>query len=217
MQKRILCVVPNVVTYAPALRKNDTEDESYPLCINDKELEEYIDTLTWENNSYYEKLVSVLQAISTIRKGKKRRETTNPESRGAKLRNLEDSIANLDNQQSRAVIETVDGVQRIRGLAGSGKTIVLALKAAYLHAQHPDWKIAVTFNPMSHLTLGQYENCRIPVSSAISPYQFISFVMKNFYRTAQTVSSCELTSFPDKFPLTILPEEKTLVHVCTPV
>ena len=36
-------------------------------------------------------------------------------------------------------------MQRIRGLAGSGKTIVLALKAAYLHAQHPDWRIAVTF------------------------------------------------------------------------
>ena len=36
--------------------------------------------------------------------------------------------------QGRAVIETVEGVQRIRGLAGSGKTIVLALKAAYLHA-----------------------------------------------------------------------------------
>jgi superfamily I DNA and RNA helicase len=40
-------------------------------------------------------------------------------------------------------------VQRIRGLAGSGKTIILALKAAYLHTQHPDWKIAVTFNTRS--------------------------------------------------------------------
>jgi len=40
-------------------------------------------------------------------------------------------------------------VQRIRGLAGSGKTIVLALKAAYLHAQHPEWKIAITFNTRS--------------------------------------------------------------------
>jgi len=51
--------------------------------------------------------------------------------------------------QSKAVVETVEGVQRIRGLAGSGKTIVLALKAAYLHAQHPDWRIAVTFNTRS--------------------------------------------------------------------
>ena len=40
-------------------------------------------------------------------------------------------------------------MQRIRGLAGSGKTIVLALKAAYLHAQHPEWRIAVTFNTRS--------------------------------------------------------------------
>jgi superfamily I DNA and RNA helicase len=55
----------------------------------------------------------------------------------------------LDQQQSQAVIETVEGVQRVRGLAGSGKTIVLALKVAYLHAQNPDWKIAVTFNTRS--------------------------------------------------------------------
>ena len=34
----------------------------------------------------------------------------------------------------------------IRGLAGSGKTIVLALKASYLHALHPDWTIAITFH-----------------------------------------------------------------------
>ena len=130
------------------MRKVDC-DEDYPLCANDNNLLAQIEKLNWNNSGYYEALVSVLQAISTIRKGKKRRETTKPESRGAKLKALEDSIANLDNQQSRAVIETVEGVQRIRGLAGSGKTVVLALKAAYLHAQHPEWKIAVTFNTRS--------------------------------------------------------------------
>ena len=40
-------------------------------------------------------------------------------------------------------------MQRIRGLAGSGKTIVLALKVAYLHTQNPDWRIGVTFNTRS--------------------------------------------------------------------
>lgn len=149
VKRRKLCVEINVITFAPALVHKPDWDEDYPLCVDDSDLKKQIDTLSWDNNDYYEKLVSVLQAISTIRKGKKRRETTDPESRGTKLRNLEDSIANLDNQQSRAVIETVEGVQRIRGLAGSGKTIVLALKAAYLHAQHPDWKIAVTFNTRS--------------------------------------------------------------------
>lgn len=149
VSKRKLCVEITMITYAPALMHKLEYDKDYPLCTNDNDLQKQIKTLKWENSEYYEQLVSVLQAISTIRKGKKRRETTKIESRGAKLKVLEDSIANLDNQQSRAVIETVDGVQRIRGLAGSGKTVVLALKAAYLHAQHPEWKIAVTFNTRS--------------------------------------------------------------------
>ena len=149
VNKRKLCVQINVITYAPTLTQNRAYDEDYPLCVDKSDLKQQIDALNWENSSYYEELVGVLQAISTIRKGKKRRGTIKPESRGSKLKKLEDSIANLDNQQSRAVIETVEGVQRIRGLAGSGKTVVLALKAAYLHAQHPEWKIAVTFNTRS--------------------------------------------------------------------
>ncbi len=149
MQKRKLCVDIYVITFAPALARCPNFDSDYPLCNNSTGLEDNLSQLSWGQPSYYKDVVSVLQAISTIRKGKKKREISNPQSRGAKIRLLEDSIANLDNQQSRAVIETVEGVQRIRGLAGSGKTIVLALKAAYLHAQHPDWKIAITFNTRS--------------------------------------------------------------------
>jgi superfamily I DNA and RNA helicase len=55
----------------------------------------------------------------------------------------------LDQWQKRGAIESPDGPQRIRGLAGSGKTVVLALKAAYLHAQHPEWNIGVTFSTRS--------------------------------------------------------------------
>lgn len=148
MRKRKLCVDIHVITFAPTIARFSEFDKDYPIC-NENTLDEIINTLSWDESDYYEDLVSVLQAISTIRKGKKKREISNPESRGAKLSSLEDSIANLDNRQSRAVIETVEGVQRIRGLAGSGKTIVLALKAAYLHAQHPEWKIAITFNTRS--------------------------------------------------------------------
>ncbi|WP_212578478.1 UvrD-helicase domain-containing protein, partial [Vibrio parahaemolyticus] len=36
-----------------------------------------------------------------------------------------------------------------RGLAGSGKTVVLARKVAHIHSQNPNWKIAVTFNSRS--------------------------------------------------------------------
>lgn len=58
---------------------------------------------------------------------------------------INDYLANMDEWQKAAAIEMPDGPQRIRGLAGSGKTIVLAFKAAYLHAREPAWRIAVTF------------------------------------------------------------------------
>jgi len=37
------------------------------------------------------------------------------------------------------------------------------------------------YHPHSHLTLGQFENCRIPVTHAVSPNGFLLFVLRNFY------------------------------------
>lgn len=149
MLGRELGVPVNVVTFAPVVAdaaKNS--DGIYSVCDEDS-IGDVIDTFSWPNETIYSSLVSVIQSISTIRKGRKKRHVALPDSRGAILKRLEDSIANLDDIQGSAVIETVRGVQRVRGLAGSGKTIVLALKAAYFHAQHPEWKIAVTFNTRS--------------------------------------------------------------------
>lgn len=148
MTGRTLKATPSVITFAPAAQTVGQEIEGYPL-RNSGNLKDAIDTISWDSPHLYENALSVIQSISTIRKGKRNRNITKPDSKGAKLKFLEDSIANLDNIQGRAVIETVEGVQRIRGLAGSGKTIILALKAAYLHSQHPDWRIAVTFNTRS--------------------------------------------------------------------
>jgi superfamily I DNA and RNA helicase len=148
VQGRSLKVDVNVVTYGPVTAPRN--DEIHPLC-NDDSLGAWIAGFEPDarNGASYNAVLSVLQSISSIRKARKRREASRDNSLGAMLKSLEDSIANLDSLQSQAVIKTVEGVQRIRGLAGSGKTIVLALKAAYLHAQHPDWKIAVTFNTRS--------------------------------------------------------------------
>ncbi|MEQ8241263.1 MAG: ATP-binding domain-containing protein [Cyclobacteriaceae bacterium] len=147
--RRELAFEIRTATYAPAWTGNEEDVSDYPCFTDNKELIEYLKSSTWDKTEYYEKLLSVLQSITTIRKNKSRDYVQKVDSRGAKLKKLEDSIANLDRQQSSAVIETVEGVQRIRGLAGSGKTIILALKVAYLHAKNPDWKIAVTFNTRS--------------------------------------------------------------------
>ena len=144
---RHLASPPATLTFA-ALSNHCIDDDGHTLA-NSETLVQAISEIKWDTPELYESSLSAIQSISTIRKNLSPRKITSPRSHGSALKALEDSIANLDSRQSRAVIETVDGVQRIRGLAGSGKTIILALKAAYLHSQHPDWKIAVTFNTRS--------------------------------------------------------------------
>jgi len=90
-------------------------------------------------------LQAALERVTNLKPIKRRADVTEATSRGAILRKIEKGISNLDRWQKQAAIETPEGPQRIRGLAGSGKTIVLALKAAYLHAQHPNWSIVVSF------------------------------------------------------------------------
>ncbi len=68
-----------------------------------------------------------------------------PNSKPAILDELENEIANFDANQRRAAISIVNGPQRIRGLAGSGKTVVLAMKAAHIHLNDPDAQILFTF------------------------------------------------------------------------
>lgn len=156
IRKRKLLVDIHTLTFAPAVvQLGVAEDEDHLLC-NATNLITAINDLADSDPDIFPALVSVIQAISTLRRGRKKRELHNANSRGTKIKALEDSIANLDSQQSAAVVETFEGVQRIRGLAGCGKTIVLALKVAYLHAKHRDWIIGVTFNTRS--LKKQFEN-----------------------------------------------------------
>lgn len=152
LKQRQLVVPIYVASFVPGISKleNLENDDDYPIA-NDKNIEQIINNFRWEGtrSELYNIALSAIESLSSIRKNRLKREVHRENSRGAKLQKLENSIATLDHRQNRAVIETVDGVQRIRGLAGSGKTIVLALKAAYLHTQHPDWRIAVTFNTRS--------------------------------------------------------------------
>ena len=150
IERRNLVVELGVITFASAIsQQHQNLEGDYPIIVNEEEITNYLSLQRWTKNQYFEQLTSIIQAITSIGRKNPRSYVQKENSRGAKLKKLEDSIANLDKNQSEAVLETVEGVQRIRGLAGSGKTIVLALKVAYLHAKHPDWNIAITFNTRS--------------------------------------------------------------------
>lgn len=151
VQGRKLLFPLSIISFAPGVSKIEAvAKDGYPI-VNEQDISATLKEINWShgNDELYRMTLSAIESLSSIRKSRSKREIQQEDSRGAKLKRLEDSIATLDQRQNKAVIETVDGVQRIRGLAGSGKTIVLALKAAYLHTQHPDWRIAVTFHTRS--------------------------------------------------------------------
>ncbi len=149
VHRRNLLTKIEALTYAPAVSRAVANQE-HPV-LDSASLVPHLKQLVWESSTQdlYDRTLSAIQSITAIRRPGGARSPGTPDSRAARLNALENSIATLDRSQSQAVIETVDGVQRIRGLAGSGKTIVLALKAAYLHARHPNWRIAVTFHTRS--------------------------------------------------------------------
>lgn len=71
-------------------------------------------------------------------------------------------------------------------------------------------------HPKTHLTLGQYKNCRIPVSAPLTPYHFVSFILRNFYNTAYEKYCEGISSFPDVFNETMVGPEKRIVHMQIP-
>ena len=72
-------------------------------------------------------------------------------------------------------------------------------------------------HPKSHLTLGQYRNCRIPVTAPVTPLRFIDFVLRNFYHTAFAGYAENLPSGGESFAESILPAERNVIHVAIPV
>ena len=71
-------------------------------------------------------------------------------------------------------------------------------------------------HPKSHLTLGQYRDCRIPVTSPMTPFWFLDFVLRNFYHTAFGRYADSLPSEDRSFPESIRPAERSIVHMVIP-
>lgn len=61
------------------------------------------------------------------------------------INNLENSLMQFDYKQESISKVIPPGPQRIRGIAGSGKSVMLCQRAAHLYLAHPDWKIALVF------------------------------------------------------------------------
>lgn len=143
-QGRTTIVSPVVITIITDSNKELSTADNYIFSLPEN-INDILLNLPKFDNQYYKVLCEALQKVTNIRPQKKRNNIAKQDSKGWIIREIEKEIANLDEWQKKAALEVPDGPQRIRGLAGTGKTIVLALKAAYLHTQHPEWNILVTF------------------------------------------------------------------------
>lgn len=139
------------ITYGPMIPPSSYNDiqENILLCREKSDITNKISESSWLYPELFSNTLSRLQSLSNLNRRRIRGYVEKKTSKGAVLKDLENKLATLDINQTRAVLENIDGVQRIRGLAGSGKTIVLARKIAHIHTQNPHWKIAVTFNSRS--------------------------------------------------------------------
>lgn len=110
---------------------------------------DYMDSIIGENDidgSTLNEIVTSLESSGAMIKPKERILTEKDDNKKAKiLKDIEARIARFDDEQRISALSLLDGPQRIRGLAGSGKTIILCLKAANLHLMYPDKKILYTF------------------------------------------------------------------------
>lgn len=94
----------------------------------------------------FAELTSVLDGSKALIRPKERKaDGYGPSSKVRLINDLEDEIRRFDRDQRLAYMTEVLGIQRIRGLAGSGKTVVLAMKAALTAVREPEARIAVTF------------------------------------------------------------------------
>ena len=106
---------------------------------------------------------SILDGSDVFSKTKKKKITEEPKNVNDFIKKSLDYTFKLDHIQRQVALQVPPGPQRIRVLAGTGKTVILCMKAALAHKAFPDNKILFVFNTQS--MYGQ-------VKRAITEYYF---------------------------------------------
>lgn len=145
----------------PAAPRLITGDELGPVALRNRLAS--VKTLDSLDDEEYKAARGVLSCGSVIS------DATEPagvgSTKGEYHRQVTAGIKRLDRKQEEIGFQIPDGPQQIRGIAGSGKTVLSAMKIARMlaeHGPHPDresddepWRIALTFETKSlydHLT-----------------------------------------------------------------
>ena len=146
---RELGITVEAAIYAPVLSgRYAAAETTTKVLTTDQGLCDFIESNRHDeyDETTFSELLSTLQGAKGLIRARERPiQGLDPKSKGALAASLEAEISLFDKQQKHAYTSILAGVQRIRGLAGSGKTVLLALKAAVTHLREPGAVIAYTF------------------------------------------------------------------------
>jgi len=146
------------ILYLPNISRSLWEDTFAELfedqIIFSNELSTYLRKLEREYNQkipddIWNILIGILTGTNSLIRPMRKAESDN--TKASMLRKVEGQLQSLDFdlEQIKVAQQIPPGPQRIRGLAGTGKTVVLAMKVAFMHIRHPEWTIVYTFNTQS--------------------------------------------------------------------
>lgn len=102
-----------------------------------------------EESVYRAMLASLQGATGLLRPKPRTPPAGQARSKGRVANRIERTLAVFDQKQMLAALLPLEGIERIRGIAGSGKTVVLAMRAAMLHLREPEKLILYTFSTKS--------------------------------------------------------------------
>lgn len=147
--------------YLPNISRSLWEDEFAEL-FNDKdiifsdELENYFINLRKKYlkasdipDNIWNKFIRILTGTDNLIKSTRKPEKENTKAEVLRRVEIKLQLLDYDAEQIKISQQIPPGPQRIRGLAGTGKTIILAMKVAHMHFNHPDWTIVYSFNTQS--------------------------------------------------------------------
>ncbi len=73
-----------------------------------------------------------------------------------------------------------------------------------------------TDHPVSHLTLGQYAHCRIATTAPLTPFLFVEFILRSFYKSALGSVTSSLPFHGFRLARCITVNEASLIHIGVP-
>ncbi|WP_045395132.1 DEAD/DEAH box helicase [Vibrio campbellii] len=142
-------------------------ETTHPLVHSRKEFLNFIETKrTRVNQALIEEAISSLQgAKGLLRPAERNVDEFDENSKVAKIHQVESKILKFDNEQQDGYIPAINGPHRIRGLAGSGKTVILAMKVVQTLLREKDRSLSVLYT-----------------FSTKSLYQHVQRLIHRFYR-----------------------------------